>query len=394
MASDERELIRKKKRAKKNKKNKIIIWSIIGVIILILAVMKIWEIDINTAKEHFTDENGNFTITQGITDDNFPYSLDSSRDVTLVNVNKKIGILTPVSFTVLDSGDGETEYSFDHGYSNPIMRNSGIYTLIYDQGTTSMRLDTTSDNVYETDTENDIFCADVAKNGSVVYAATSSEKKCDIKVYSRSLEEKHSYSTSSGYPVAVAISDSADNIAFVTANSENTQLKYTIYTMSVGSNEITAEAELPQGNVIRIEYSSNNIYIIGDDYLCVMTNQKKLTEIYSQGEINTVSYTFTPSNELVIVYNSYDNSTDNVLARIKSNGKIKSSCDVSGTVKSVSASSNAVSVLKNGKIITYKLSNLKKTQSVAVSDSAKSICRMGSNVYIHRQSLLERGNSE
>lgn len=394
MAGNQREMHRKEKRAQKDRRNKIIVWTIIVLIIIALAVMKICEININSVKEHFTDADGNFTITQGVTEDNFPYNTDSSRNVTLKEVNKKIGVLTPTSFTVLDSKNADVKYTFDHGYANPIMKSSGIYTLIFDQGDKSFRLDTTSYNVYENEANTNIFCADVAKNGSVVYAAASKEKKCDIYVYNKSLKKQLSYSTSDGYVVAAAINDRGNKISFVTVNSENAQLKSTLYTMNIGENEIKEKFELPAGNVIDIKYSSNNVYVIGDSFLSVISNQKKAQAVYKQGSISTVAYTFTPSNELVLIYNGYTNSKDNIIARVKPNGKIRKEGKISGIVKSVSSSSSIVSVLTGNEIASFKLSNLKNIGSTAVDDSAKSICRMGTEVFVHRQSLIDRSEAE
>ncbi|MDD6728019.1 MAG: DUF5711 family protein [Eubacteriales bacterium] len=394
MADNQREMQRREKKAKKDRKNKIIIWSVIAVVIVILAVMKICEVNINSVKDRFTDADGNFTISQGVSEGNFPYNIDSSKNVVIKNVNKKLGVLTPLSFTVLDSNDAESEYSFEHGYSSPILKTSGIYTLIYDQGAKNMRLDTTSKAMYEMQTNNTIFCADVAKNGSVVYACASDEKKCDVHVLSKTRKELLSYSTSEGYIVAAAINDSGNKIAFVTVKSENAQLKYVLTTMNVGSDEVKASTTLPLGNVVELKYSSSNIYVVGDDYLAVVKNQKELEIVFDHSQINTVSYTFTPSNELVLVYNSYANSTENVVARISSNGKVKKETKLTGTVKSISASSNAVSIYADNEITTLKLSNLEKSGSITTDDSIKSICRMGSEVFVHRQSLIDRSEAE
>lgn len=390
MAGNQREIQRQEKRNKKDRRNKIIIWVAIAVVVLVLAIMKISEININSVKSRFTDANGNFTIAQGVVEDNFPYNLDSSKNVVVRNVNDKIGALTPSSFAVVNSKNAEAEYTFDHGYSNPILEDSGVYTLLYDQGTKSMRLDTTSDNVYEHDVENNIFCADVAKNGSVAYATTSSEKKCDIIVSDKSLKEKLKTSISYGYVVDIAINDSASKIAFVAVNSENAQLKTKLYTYNIGSSEPKAEIDLPLGNVVDIEYSSNNLYVIGDTYLGVVSGQKKYEPVFDSGKINTIIFTYTPSDELLLVYNGYNNSTDNILIKVKPNGKIRKEATVKGNVKSISASSSSVSVLTNTEIINYSLSKLKEKSRIPVDDTVKSICRMGSGVYAHRQSLIER----
>lgn len=390
---NQRELERQERRAKKDKKNRTIVWIVIAVVVFILAVMKVCEINVNSVKDKFTDSNGKITFSQGVRDDNFPYSLDSSKNVVLKNVNNKIGALTPSSFTVIDSADGKAEYSFSHGYSNPIMRSSGVYTLVYDQGTKSFRLDNTTENIYESQAKRNIFCADVADNGTVVYATTSKEKKCDIFVYSKSLKQLMSFSTSAGYITSIAINDNANKISFVAVNSKNAQLASTVYTMNIGDDEIKSELPLPSGNVIDLEYSSNNAYVIGDSFLSVVVNQKKLKTVYEQSKINTVAYSLTPKNELVLVYNTYDNSTDNTLARIKSGGSIRKEVKVSGTVKGVSTSSNEISVLTGKDIISYKMFNLEKKSSVKVDDSVKSVCQIGEDAFVHRQSLIDRAGA-
>lgn len=390
MAGNQRELQREERRAQKDRKNRFIIWAFIAIIIVILAVMKICEININSVKDRFTDENGKFTISQTAQEGNFPYNLDSSQKVILKNINNKLCALTPTSFTVLNSKNGEKEYSFDHGYLNPVIRSSGIYTLIYDQGAKSMRLDNTSGPVYEHENEKNIFCADTAKNGNVVLATSSAEKKCDITVYSKSLKEIMKTSVSYGYVISVAINDSGSKIAFVAVNSENAQLKARLFTMNVGSDDIKLEKELPSGNVLDLKYSSGNAFVVADTYVGVVINQKKYKDVYKSSEINTVCFTYSPSNDLILVYSDYNSATDNKLVRIKSNGKIKDELKIDGNVKSVSASSSIISVLTSNSINSYSLGSFKDKGKTDTDDSIKSICRMGSNVFVHRQSLVDR----
>lgn len=393
MAGNQREMQRREKRAKKDKRNRIIIWIIIAVIVAVLAVMKICEININSVKNHFTDENGNFTLSNGVVEDNFPYNLDASKNVVLKAVNNKISIITPTSFTVLNSSDASEEYTFNHGYSNPIVTSCGSYSLIYDQGAKKMRLDTTSDNVYETDSSNSILCADVAKNGTVVYATTSKDKKSDIIVINKSLSEKLKHSISYGYIIAVAINDNASKIAFAAVNSKDAQLKTMLYTMNVSSGEIQGEFEIAQGNILNIEYAGSKLMVVGDDFIGCITGQKNYEDVFKPGTINNICFTYTPSMDLVLVYNDYNNSTDNKLVKIKGT-KVKTEINVAGNVKSVSASSSLVSVLTNNEIITYNLSNGEEKEKIQVDDSVKAICRMGSDVFVHRQSLIDRIEAE
>jgi hypothetical protein len=393
VAGNQREAQRKNRRAEKDRRNKRIIWIAIAVVVLILAVMKIFEINVNSVKDYFTDSDGKFTITDRVIDDNFPYNLDSAQTLSFDAVNNKLGILTPNSFTVIDNKDAGTEYAFDHGYSNPVMSSSGIYTLVYDQGSKNMRLDTTSSSVYENTLENSIYCAAVAKNGSVVYATVSSEKKSAVTVVTKSLKRQLFYETSDGYVVAAAINNSGSKIAFALVNSESAQLKFTVYTMNVGSNEVKKEIELPAGNLLALRYSSNNIFVIGDSYLGVIPGQKKYHPVIEAGNMSTICYTFSPSGDLLIVYGDYNKSSENTLARVSASGRVRRETKISSAVKCVSCSSSLVSVLTNSSIITCNLSNLENKGNMKTDDSSKAICQMGSQVYIHRQSVIEKSEA-
>ena len=90
LAGNQREMHKKELKAKKDKKNKTIIWIIIAIIVAILVVMKICEININTVKEHFTDSNGKISVSQDINKNNYPYNLDSSQNVVVKNINNKL----------------------------------------------------------------------------------------------------------------------------------------------------------------------------------------------------------------------------------------------------------------------------------------------------------------
>jgi len=383
---------RRERRDKKDKRNKRIIWIIIAVIIVILAVMKVCEININSMKDYFTDEDGNFTLTQGVTEDNFPYNLDSSQNVSLVNINNKLGIITPSSFTVLDSKDAEIEYAFEHGYSNPVLETAGYYSLVYDQGADNYRLDTTSKSVYEKETDSSILCADVAKNGTVAYSTTSKEKLCDIIVVSRELKEEFKISTADGYVIAVALSDNGKKVAFACVTGENANLKTTVFIYDVKSAALQSSAVLPQGTLLDMSFAGNHIITVGDTY-AGLVRKDEYTDIYKPGEISTQAIAYTPSGDIVLAYNSYNNSTDNIVAHIRQNGTIKAESAVSGNIKSITASSSLATVLTSNEMISINLSNGEEKDKVTIDDSAKSVCRLGNDIFVNRQSIVERSGA-
>lgn len=389
MAGNQRKIEREERREKKERKHKLVVWIIIAVVVLALIIMKICEVNVNSIKDHFTDKNGNFTLTEGVVTDNFPFSLDASQNVKVTDYNNLLGVLTPNSFTVLDSKEASVNYAFEHGYSNPVLAVSGVYSLVYDQGAKNYRLDTTSQPVYEEETARPILCADVAKNGTVALATTSKEKLCDVTIISKALKEEWSFSVSEGYIVDIALNDSGKSLAIAVVNSVNAELVTTVYTYSAGSSDGGEAVQLPSGTLAEIRYAGSSIWCVGDTYLGVI-RKGEFAPAFEQESINTICYDFTSSGDLLIAYGGYSNSTDCTLSYVKSNGKVKNNISLAANIKDISATAGLVYVLTTDEIISYNYKNGEEKGRYDNNDSVKSICALGSSVYIHKQSVIDK----
>ena len=117
------------------------------------------------------------------------------------------------------------------------------------------------------------------------------------------------------------------------------------------------------------------------------------TGTHSSGEVKTVmGLTGNVKDRMVIIVEDIVD-TGNTIVKIKPNGRFGKSASISGNIKSVSASSSVVSVLTTNEIVSFSLGNMKEKSRVETDDSVKSICRMGSDVFIHRQSLIDEINT-
>lgn len=392
MADIQREFERREKRAQKEKRKKIIIWSVIAVVIVILAIMKISEININSVLSRFVDSNGSIDISQ----DYYPYTLDSSQNVKIVNINNKLGAVTPNSFSVINPQNANTEYGFEHGYSNPILETAGIYSLVYNQGGNRYRLDTISSFVYEEDTGESILCANLSKNGNTAVASTSSDSLCAVNVYSKSLKNLLNLNVSEGYITCIALSDNGKKVAFSTVSGKNANIvtKISVYNITNGA-KCYDDVTLPTGSLVDISFCGNNIYAVGDVYAGVINRSGEFKSIFDDNSpVSTRCYCYTPSGELVLAYNSFSNSTENKVSLIKKNGAVKTEISVGSNIKSVSASSSLISILTNSEIISCGISDGEVKSKLAVDDSVKSISRMGGEIFVNKQSVIDRSVAE
>jgi hypothetical protein len=387
MPSHERENARKEKKRKSESKVKRIIWIVLILIIIALIIMKVCEIDFSSVKNHFSNTS---SISMTTDEDAYPFTIDSSKNVSIYSLNDKLGVLTDTSMTVLNPSDADVLYTFNHGYANPIIKCSGTYYCIIDQGANRIRLDTVNDNVYETKTDNSILTADVSKNGTVIYATKSDENKSTVFVYSKALKKQMEFEVNTGYVVAVAIDSSGKKCAYAVVNSKDAKLVTTVYTINVGDEKEKANFEFVDSDVMSLHYSnSGDLYYVGVDCVSVITSQKNQKEVYKQGEVNTVCYAYTDDNELVYVYSDYNGSSDNTVAHINSSGKIKTSFDISQKAKGVSSSSNEICVLFSDKVEIYSLTkgNLKDTYKC--DETVGNVLKMSTKVFVNRQQLID-----
>ncbi len=391
MASNQRENERKARKIAKIKRNQKIIWIILIVLIVVIAIMKISEVDFVSLKDKFTDENGKISVSGLLSDDEkFPFTLDSSKDVIFTSVGNQLAVLNDVSYNVIGSSNAKLQYKDSHGYANPIMKTDGDYAVIYDQGSHRYRLDSATKNIYQDKINNVILCADTSASGVVVLATTSDNTKSEIVVYNKSLKEKMRYNVSYGYVTAVAIDDSANRIAFAVVNSENAKLNTIVYTMSLSDEEPRASFTYESSTILDLHFSSSNLYVVGSDFVSVISSLKKEQKVFEQGTVNTVSYCYNQSDELIIAFSEYTGSNTDKVAYVTPSAKVKCQFDTVKKVKDVSASKSKISVLTSDYIITYNSSKGEEVNKIEVDDSYTSIMQLSSNVFAKHQSLIER----
>lgn len=386
MADTERAKQRRSKKNAKNRKRLAIIWMMLILVVAVIIVMKISEI--NFSAIFSGDDKGNSISLSDTVEKGYPYRIAAGDNNTLSAIGSRLAILNDSSYTVLDASDAEEFIKDDHGYANPLIKISGGYSVIYDQGAFTYRLDTRSENVYENSSDGEILCADVADTGAVAIASVSRSLKSNVSVFSKSFSHKMNYDVS-GYITAIAIDDRGKNVAFVVTETENAEIKSTLYTMYVNDGEPSASFVYSGSSILDIHFVSGNLYVVGNNFVSVIQSMKKEIIVYEKGSINTLAYSYNPADNLVIGYGEYVGASESKLAYIRQNGNIKTTVDIKSVIKDVSASGNEMAALTGSEVASYKLSNGKERKHIKVDDSYTDIQYISSDIYAKHHSLLE-----
>ncbi|GFI71426.1 hypothetical protein IMSAG250_00625 [Clostridiales bacterium] len=386
MSSNQRENERKARKNAKTKKKMKLLWILIAAIVAVIVVLKVCEVDFPKLFS-FSKEDSGYSVS--VDDAGFPYKIDTGENTVLSVVGNKIAVLSSSSYTVIDSSSAEELINDEHRYANPILKTSGGYSVIFDQGSTSYRLDSQKENIYENSTEDEILCADVSDTGAVAVATALGNQKSRVQVFSKSFSEKMNYEIKGGYITSVAIDDRGKSVAFVVMSSENAEIKSTLYTMNINDAEPKAHIDYNGSAVLDIHFVSSALYVVGSDFVSVVSSLEKESVVYEKGSINTLAYCYNPADYLIIAYSAYTGAANSKLAYVKQNGKIKTTVEIDGVIKDVSASGNEMSALTSNEAVSYRLSNGKKEAYIKLDDSFTDIQQLSSKIYAKHHSYLE-----
>lgn len=379
MPSNERENQRIENKKQKEKKAKRIIWIALFVVLAVLLALKVCEIDFADIKNRINS----LSVTSAVSENNYPVTVNVTNGESIKLVNGKLYALNESSVVSVDPASASQSYSFDHGYASPVFKSNGNYTCLFDRGGTRLRLDTTSEELYEKSFDKSIITADVANNGTIAFALFSDEAKSRIIVLNKNENKKLDYNVKDGYVTYVSLNQNASLLAYTSVNSKNAFLTTTVHILNIGSGEDEFTLEYDKSNIIDLHFNdSGNLYVLGDNFLSVIKSQKKEEVVFKKGSISTINYCYTSSNELVINYSGYDKSSKSKVAYIKSNGKVKSSFSIKGEAKSISSSSNEITVLLPQKICIYSLTKGEKKESISCDSSVNSAVKASSRVYV------------
>lgn len=378
MPSNERENQRIERKKLKEKKAKKIIWIVLGIVVVLLIVLKVCEID-------FADINnklGSSSISSGA-ESGYPYSVDVRKDSEMQLINGKFYTVSDNSVVSLDPATAKEAYAFDHGYASPVLKSSGNYTCLFDRGGTRIRLDSIGENLYEKTLDRNIITAQVAKNGTIVYSVFTDDAKCKIVAVNKNETKKLDFSVNDGYVTSLAVNSNASEIAFTTVNSKNAFLSSTVHILDVSNESELFAKEYKKSNILDLHFTdSGNLYVVGDTFLSLVKSNKNAQDVYKQGSISTVNYCFTSSNELVINYSGFSNSSKSKIDFIKQNGNVKTSITLNENSKFISSNSNEITVLLTNKICVYSLTKGELKQSVKCDGSVNSAYTISSRIYV------------
>lgn len=292
----------------------------------------------------------------------------------------RIDLLSNNYYEVYNS-KGETAYSVQHGYSDPVMTSSEARTLIYDRSGNECKIYNLRDCLGTYSFDGNIFTADIARNGSFAVAHRSEDAISSVEVFDKNGSLVFSQNYSEEYVSSLVLNPSGKFLAVTTLISRGGIIHSSVYFYNVKKDSLITSTSFD--NIVFTASKS-----LGSRNFLILSYDKAFTFNCPKGTFSEISITEKISNFAVskngnfaFVCNQSNNVINNTVRIYDKNGKKLKEFTFDGTISGFSLSNDYLFCLSDGTLNRYSVKNLKHSSQLfdntqlltAVNDTAVGI---------------------
>jgi len=347
-----------KKKSKKNNDNsritKVIIRLLI-VIVLVLAMVAAYRNRIDLSCANMT-QCGSDTMAMCGSGKGFPSTINGSRSLSIDTIaDSGIALLSDTSLTIYDETAREAAVRA-HFMSNPAMKVSGRYAVVFDLGSTVYRVESAADTITTGQAERPLISCAVSRSCHYALVMQGSSKGeswlSSIDVFDRSGESIHKWHCADWYITDAALSPDGKYLAMSGVNAAHGDLTSVIIIQQVGSKEQIAEYILSDNICMSLEYNNENtLFAVGSNALTVVTEKGTVREdITYNGTLSAYDVCY-DSGAVICTFDELGTT-----ARVfDAYGRERCSYRADGAIQNAALSDEACALLGDGYLNTIRL---------------------------------------
>lgn len=293
----------------------------------------------------------NFSVSLKFGND-YPVKLSGG---SLISANPQGNHLFLVSTTNFEcyNNNGKNIFSYQHGFQSPIVSISQARTLLYDQSGKNYSIYNLSREVFNNQTDNEILCANICRNGSYAIATLSDSYSSQVLVYNNRNENIFTWLCSDYIINSVLLSPDGKTLAVSAFTAIDGSFVSKLYVLKFDSATPI------------VEYSYDalilNISATGSSgFICVLENsidfmnwKKFRCDTFSTEDIILLSSSY-KSNTL-IVSGRVANKNENNITLFDAQGKQKHSFIFNGIVDAIQYKGTNIYILSENNVYHYSL---------------------------------------
>ena len=360
---------------------------IIAVVLIMLVLFGIVFVFANADKLswHNIRNYVKYGILNQRNDEHFPVSIQGE-NVDVGNFSRMGQDICYASDTKLQiiNNYGRTEYSTQHGFTNPVLKTSDQYALIFSLGGSGFQINSYEKTLFSSQTEDRILTADIIDKGTYALVTTSTGYLSKLQVYNKDNEKIFGYSFADYYVTAVSLAPNGKNAVVTGISAHNGSEIASIYVLDFTKDKPAYLEEIGENIFYDVQY-------LNDTYACAVGNAAVCTVNTRNGEVNTTGYegkdltaycfNTDTDNFSISLSRSGDGRNCQILS-FKTDGQLSDSFDTDYMVKYISTYKGRVALLTPDVIYLYSKSGSLESKKEVSNEPRAVVLYTSSDAYV------------
>lgn len=281
----------------------------------------------------------------------------------------------------LYKADGSRYMTKRISMSNPTVKCSDKYFLIYDLGGFDLCLFNTVDVIYEESFDNTIYIADINKNGYLALLTHDVSYASQLLVYNEDMERLFEWNSADKYTPCMKMLKDGHRIAAASFSSNLGISTVTFNLFDIKSDEAvthTFSDTLP----LEVGEIGNGTYLLCSDRLVFFDSKGELIkEIDFIKYGNTVSEVYCDGKTLAAVFEDEGYSYGSKLVLFNKEGEVLFTCDEEYEISSAAVINGELFYINYGELISVNIED-KTEKRTSLTDSYSDIFEVSGNLVL------------
>lgn len=285
------------------------------------------------------------------------FSIDISGTSVLENnfksVNNALMYVSDTSVVRLNH-DGEKIYSYQHNFTNPLIKYSDIYSIAFNEGGADFRILSDKGEVYRSTQGTAITDCDINDIGVYGIISDQTGYLAKLSVYNKNNEFLFGYSFNDYYAVSVSLNSEGTMAAVGAVNTIDGQLVSKIYLLDFTKTEPLYVYSYEDLIVYDVKFIDENKFaVVTDSLVSVIHTDSGKETAYSYSNRVLTAYNVSYGENIAISLSRSDDERECSIVSIDTNGNELGSFSTGLKVFSIDVKKDKIALLSSNMLYLY-----------------------------------------
>ena len=235
------------------------------------------------------------------------------------SVNNALMYVSDTSVVRLNH-DGEKIYSYQHNFTNPLMKCSDIYTIAFNEGGADFRILSEKGEVYRGTQGTSITDCDINDTGTYGIISDQTGYLAKLSVYDRNNEFVFGYSFNDYYAVSVSINPEGTMAAVGAVNTVDGQLVSKIYLLDFTRTEPLYVYSYEDRMVYDVKFIEENKFaVVTDSHVSIIHTDSGKETAYSYNNRVLTAYNVSYGENIAVSLSRSDDERECIIVSLDTN---------------------------------------------------------------------------